>query len=80
MAGRRIREIAIMGDTAMAAAPLRGNIVSDARLPHSRRGYDTMALALATGGWTVEMVHALPKDGIRCEVIDGDLYVSPSAT
>ena len=53
MAGRRIRDIATRGDTAMA---------------------------LATGGWTVEMVHALPEDGMRSEVIDGDLYVSPSAS
>lgn len=28
--------------------------------------------------WTVEMVHALPDDGNRHEVIDGELFVSPA--
>jgi Uma2 family endonuclease len=28
--------------------------------------------------WTVEMVHALPEDGKRYEVIDGELVVTPS--
>jgi Uma2 family endonuclease len=28
--------------------------------------------------WTVEMVHALPDDGNRYEVIDGELLVSPA--
>ncbi len=30
------------------------------------------------GGWTAEMLPALPDDGNRYEVIDGELYVSPS--
>jgi Uma2 family endonuclease len=30
--------------------------------------------------WTVEMVHALPDDGNRYEVIEGELLVSPSPT
>lgn len=29
-------------------------------------------------GWTLEMVHALPDDGNRYELIDGELLVSPS--
>ena len=29
-------------------------------------------------GWTVEMVRALPNDGNRYEVIDGELYVTPA--
>jgi Uma2 family endonuclease len=28
--------------------------------------------------WTVDMVHALPDDGKRYEVIDGELFVSPA--
>ena len=32
----------------------------------------------ATSSWTVEMVHALPDDGNRYEVVDGELFVTPS--
>ena len=28
--------------------------------------------------WTVDMVHALPDDGKRYEIIDGELFVTPS--
>ena len=28
--------------------------------------------------WTVEMVRALPDDGNRYEIIDGELYVTPA--
>jgi hypothetical protein len=27
--------------------------------------------------WTADMVRALPDDGNRCEVIDGELFVTP---
>src|SRR5262249_43618287 len=30
------------------------------------------------GGWTVSMLDALPDDGQRYEIIDGELYVTPS--
>jgi hypothetical protein len=30
--------------------------------------------------FTVADLHALPDDGLRCELIDGSLIVSPSAT
>ena len=30
--------------------------------------------------WTVEMLHGLPEDGNRYEIIGGDLYVTPSPT
>jgi Uma2 family endonuclease len=30
--------------------------------------------------WTADMVHALPDDGIRYEVLDGELFVSPAPT
>lgn len=32
----------------------------------------------ATSNWTVEMVHTLPDDGNRYEVVDGELFVTPS--
>ena len=31
------------------------------------------------GEWTVEQLHALPDDGNKYEIIDGVLYVTPSA-
>ncbi|RSM52098.1 Uma2 family endonuclease, partial [Actinoplanes sp. ATCC 53533] len=32
------------------------------------------------GGWTVDDLDALPDDGVRRELIDGALHVSPSPT
>lgn len=37
-----------------------------------------MGMAHAAGGWTAEMVRALPDDGKRYEVIDGELFVTPA--
>lgn len=37
-----------------------------------------MGMAHATHGWTAEMVRALPDDGKRYEVIDGELFVTPA--
>ena len=34
----------------------------------------------ATTRWTAEMARALPDDGNRYEVIDGELFVTPSPT
>ena len=39
-----------------------------------------MAMPDAAREWTVEMVHALPDDGQRYEIIDGELYVTPAPT
>lgn len=36
-----------------------------------------MGMAHPTGGWTAEMVRALPDDGKRYEVIDGELFMTP---
>ncbi len=36
-----------------------------------------MAMAAATTHWTADMVRALPDDGNRYEVVDGELLVSP---
>ena len=30
------------------------------------------------GGWTIEAVHALPDDGNRYELLDGELFVTPA--
>jgi Uma2 family endonuclease len=37
-----------------------------------------MAMPAPSTEWTVEMVHALPDDGNRYEVIDGKLFVTPA--
>lgn len=34
--------------------------------------------APATKEWTVDMLEALPDDGNRYEILDGELYVTPS--
>ena len=39
-----------------------------------------MAMPTPTARWTVEMVRALPDDGNRYEVIDGELFVTPAST
>jgi len=37
-----------------------------------------MGMSLSRTEWTVEMLNALPDDGQRYEVIDGELYVTPA--
>jgi len=37
-----------------------------------------MAMPAQHTEWTVEMVRALPDDGNRYEVIDGELFVTPA--
>lgn len=38
-----------------------------------------MALpSVSSNDWTIDMLHALPDDGNRYEIIDGVLYVTPS--
>jgi hypothetical protein len=37
-----------------------------------------MAMPAQPTEWTVEMVRALPDDGNRYEVIEGELYVTPA--
>ena len=37
-----------------------------------------MGMSLSHTEWTVEMLNALPDDGNRYEVIDGELYVTPA--
>jgi len=35
-------------------------------------------MANATNDWTAELVEAIPNDGNRYEVIDGELFVTPA--
>ena len=37
-----------------------------------------MSMPASAGGWTVAMLEALPDDGNRYEIIDGDLFVTPA--
>ena len=37
-----------------------------------------MAMPAEHTEWTVDMVRALPDDGNRYEVIDGELFVTPA--
>ena len=37
-----------------------------------------MGMSLSRTEWTVEMLNALPDDGMRYEVIDGELLVTPA--
>ena len=37
-----------------------------------------MAMPKPQTEWTLEMVHALPDDGNRYELVDGELLVSPA--
>src|SRR5687768_917983 len=53
-------------------------IVGHVPLPTRRRGGEAMAMAIPTRSWTVEEVQALPDDGNRYEVIDGELFVTPA--
>jgi len=46
-------------------------------LPFFRRVVYRMGMPSATHDWTVAMVEALPDDGQRYELIDGELFVTP---
>ncbi len=37
-----------------------------------------MGMPAVSGEWTAEMVRALPEDGNRYEVVDGELLVTPA--
>jgi hypothetical protein len=37
-----------------------------------------MGMPAHQSGWTAEMVRALPEDGNRYEVLDGELLVTPA--
>jgi Uma2 family endonuclease len=37
-----------------------------------------MAMPESIGGWTIAMLDAVPEDGLRREIIDGELHVTPA--
>jgi Uma2 family endonuclease len=47
-------------------------------LPIPRRAEQTMGMPQAAELWTAERIRALPEDGLRHEVVDGEHLVSPS--
>jgi Uma2 family endonuclease len=55
----------------------RRSNVANAELPDAAEGGDSMGMAISAG-WTVDQLAALPDEGKRYEIIDGDLYVTPS--
>ena len=52
-------------------------ILRDAALPSARREVYRMAMPATINDWTVDMLDALPSDGQRYEIIDGELFVTP---
>jgi Uma2 family endonuclease len=62
----------------MAQTVHGARILAHAPLFSPRRVLDTMAMPHPEKVWTLEMVHALPDDGQRYEIIDGELYVTPA--
>ncbi|HUF64383.1 MAG TPA: Uma2 family endonuclease [Gemmatimonadaceae bacterium] len=55
----------------------RHSKMAHAELPEAAEGGDSMGMAISAG-WTVEQLATLPDDGKRYEIIDGELYVTPS--
>lgn len=55
---------------------------ADVRLPNlpSRAYAMGMPVQDVSTGWTAEMARGLPEDGKRYEVLDGELFVTPSPT
>ena len=39
-----------------------------------------MPMAVTFGAWTLEMLHALPDDGNKYELVRGELFVTPAPT
>src|SRR5678815_672930 len=57
---------------------IRDRSSAHVRLSARRRGIYRMAMPAQPTEWTVDMVRALPEDGNRYEVIDGELFVTPA--
>ena len=53
-------------------------MISHVVLPGHRRGSQIMGMPRAAPEWTAQEVLALPADGNRYEVVDGELLVTPS--
>src|SRR5437667_450400 len=52
--------------------------VQDGLLPAAFRRGECMGMPAMQTAWTVDLLDALPDDGQRYEIIDGELFVSPS--
>ena len=52
-------------------------MLCDAYLPSPRRVVYRMGMPATISDWTVDMLDALPDDGQRYEIIDGELFVTP---
>ena len=55
-----------------------GQVSEPDDLFRQRRAEQIMAMPAAHANWTVELLDALPDDGARYEIIDGELYVTPA--
>ena len=65
----------------MKAMPLfvtRAGILADAELPPPVPEFQIMGMPFSVPSWTAERVRALPEDGNRYEVINGELLVTPA--
>src|ERR1041385_2733960 len=56
----------------------RKAMLGDAELPFHRRGPYRMGMPAQYKKWTVELLDALPESNDRFELIDGELFVTPS--
>jgi Uma2 family endonuclease len=53
-------------------------MLTDAHLLSPRRVVYRMGMPATINDWTVDMLDALPDDGQRYEIIDGELFVTPA--
>jgi len=65
-------------DDVVTARSSRRTMLRDAYLLSPRRVVYPMGMPAAIHDWTVDMLDALPDDGQRYEIIDGELFVTPS--
>jgi Uma2 family endonuclease len=73
-----LRGIAAGGGVKMKHSNGRSTSSAYVRLfPTPSRAY-AMGMPAQNPGWTAEMARALPDDGERYEVLDGELFVSPA--
>lgn len=73
-----MRNIVASGvDSVTQRLPSRPIVPHDILLPLGRVVY-RMGMSATTHDWTVEMLDALPDDGQRYEIIDGELFVTPA--
>ena len=56
----------------------RRAMLGHVRLPYHRNAEHHMGMPAAPANWTVDMLDALPDDGQRYEIIDGELFVTPA--